>query len=55
MKEHGSVMIRYTISGLCILSGAYLAGTGASGWPWFLVSGVFMFMTAAGAEVRLKQ
>ena len=47
-------MVGYFVSGLCILSGAYLAGMNASGWPWFLIAGVLMFITSAGTEMKIR-
>ena len=48
-------MTGYVISGMCILSGAYLSSVGASGWPWFLAAGTFMFMLAVGVEMKDKE
>ena len=42
----------YLISTITILASAYLAYSGASAWPWFLIVGFFTFSTTVGAEIR---
>ena len=44
--------VGYLISTITICSSAYLAHSGASAWPWFLIVGFFMFFTTIGAEIR---
>jgi hypothetical protein len=48
-------MIRYVFSGICLVSGAGLAYSDHSGWPWFLAAGVVMFFLACGTEMRINE
>ena len=47
-------MIGYIISGMCVMGSAYLAYSNIPAWPWFLMAGIFMFMTSAGSEMKIR-
>ena len=50
--ENMGYSMGYLISTITICASTYLAYSGASAWPWFLVVGFLVFSTTVGAEIR---